>query len=63
LPYLVAKVDGKVVGYAYAFPYRARSAYRFTIEESVYLAPEFQWQGIAQKLLSELISLCRTKGF
>jgi phosphinothricin acetyltransferase len=63
LPYLVAKVDGKVAGYAYAFPYRARSAYRFTVEESVYLSPEFQGQGIAQKLLGELISQCRAKGY
>lgn len=62
LPYLVAKIDGKIAGYAYAFPYRARSAYRFTVEESVYLAAEFQGQGIAQKLLGELINQCRAKG-
>ena len=39
-PYLVADVDGAVVGYAYAGPYRARPAYRFTVENSVYVAPD-----------------------
>src|SRR5438105_1665894 len=46
LPYIVAKTDGKVVGYAYAFPYRPRTAYRFTVEESVYVAEGFQGKGI-----------------
>jgi len=63
LPYLVAKIDGKVVGYAYAFLYRARTGYRFTVEESVYVADGFKGAGIGHKLLSALITLCREQGY
>src|SRR6267143_2713356 len=45
-PYLVADVDGAVAGYAYAGPYRARPAYRFSVENSVYVAPQMQRRGI-----------------
>lgn len=58
LPYLVAEVDGKVVGYAYATPYRPRSAYRYTIEDSVYVENGLGRQGIGRALLSELTSRC-----
>src|SRR5262249_53988314 len=54
-PYLVAEVDGLVVGYAYAGPYRARPAYRFTVEDSIYLAPDAQRRGIGRALLHRLI--------
>jgi L-amino acid N-acyltransferase YncA len=57
-PYLVAERAGEVVGYAYAAPYRARSAYRFTIEDSVYVAPDHVGKGIGRALLSRLIALC-----
>lgn len=56
LPYVVADLDGIVVGYSYASPYRARSAYRYTIEDSVYVAEGFHRLGIGRKLLSSLIA-------
>src|SRR3954447_4256671 len=58
LPYLAAEQAGNMVGYAYAAPYRARSAYRFTIEDSVYVAPDRVGEGIGRALLSRLIALC-----
>jgi L-amino acid N-acyltransferase YncA len=59
LPYLVAELDGKVVGYSYAAPYRARSAYRFTIENSVYVDHRLSRRGIGRVLLAELIDRCQ----
>jgi phosphinothricin acetyltransferase len=58
LPYLVAVADGAVLGYAYATAYRARSAYRHTIEDSVYIADGMNGRGIGMALLSELIARC-----
>src|SRR3954454_10955094 len=58
LPYLVAEQEGDVAGYCYAVPYRTRSAYRFTIEDSVYIDPARTGQGIGRALLSRLIALC-----
>jgi phosphinothricin acetyltransferase len=58
LPYLAAEQAGEIVGYAYAAPYRARSANRFTIEDSVYVAPDHVGEGIGRALLSRLIELC-----
>jgi L-amino acid N-acyltransferase YncA len=58
LPYLVAERDGAVVGYAYASPYRARRAYRYTLENSVYVADEMLGRGIGSALLSALIARC-----
>ena len=58
LPYLVAEADGKVVGYSYATPYRARSAYRFSIENSVYVDHARYRSGIGRALLGELIARC-----
>ena len=63
LPFIVAKIDGAVAGYAYAFPYRSRSGYRFSVEESIYLAEAYQGLGIGKKLLSTLINTCRNNGF
>jgi phosphinothricin acetyltransferase len=62
-PWLVAEVEGAVVGYAYAGPFRAREAYRFTLEDSIYLHPESMGQGIGGSLLRELITLSRRGGF
>jgi L-amino acid N-acyltransferase YncA len=59
LPYLAAEQAGEVVGYCYAAPYRARSAYRFTIEDSVYVDAARAGQGIGRALLSRLIALCQ----
>jgi phosphinothricin acetyltransferase len=58
LPYLVAEVEGIVLGYSYATPYRTRSAYRFTIENSVYVASDMAKRGIGSALLEELVSRC-----
>jgi L-amino acid N-acyltransferase YncA len=62
-PYLVAELGGRVMGYAYANAYRTRPAYRFTVENSVYIAPDAQGQGIGRALLAELIAACTAKGF
>lgn len=61
LPYLAAEIDGAVRGYAYAGPYRPRPAYRFTVEDSIYVHPEFHRRGIGAKLLSSLIEACRER--
>jgi phosphinothricin acetyltransferase len=58
LPYIVAEKDGRVLGYSYAGPYRTRSAYRFTVENSVYVDKDAAGQGIGRALLTELIRLC-----
>jgi phosphinothricin acetyltransferase len=58
MPYLVAEHAGAVVGYAYAALYRSRSAYRFTLEDSVYVDPHWVGQGIGRALLAQLIAHC-----
>src|SRR5258708_7585842 len=58
LPYLVAELDKRVAGYAYATPYRTRSAYRFTIENSVYVDQARHRAGVGRALLTELIARC-----
>ena len=60
LPWLVAVRDGRVAGYAYAAPYRPRAAYRYTLEDSVYVAPWAMRRGAGAALLAELIARCRT---
>jgi phosphinothricin acetyltransferase len=62
-PYLVALLDGQLVGYAYAGPYRPRPAYRFTVENSVYLAPASHRRGIGLRLMQQLIPACEVRGF
>jgi phosphinothricin acetyltransferase len=56
LPYLVAEADGRLLGYAYAAPYRPRSAYRFSVEDSIYLDPGAMRRGIGRALLTRLIA-------
>lgn len=58
LPYLVADYEGAVVGYSYAAPYRARPAYRYTVENSVYVAEGLHRHGVGRALLSALIARC-----
>ncbi|MGA8444888.1 MAG: N-acetyltransferase family protein [Roseiarcus sp.] len=58
LPYLVAEERGETVGFAYAAAYRPRPAYRFTIEDSVYVADGLRGHGIGSALLGELIVCC-----
>jgi phosphinothricin acetyltransferase len=62
-PYLVAILEGEVVGYAYAGPYRPRPAYRFTVENSVYLAPAIHRRGIGLQLMRRLIVECERCGY
>jgi phosphinothricin acetyltransferase len=62
-PYLVAEATGEILGYAYAGPYRARPAYRFTVEDSVYIAPEAQRRGLGRLLLEQLIVESETRDY
>jgi L-amino acid N-acyltransferase YncA len=62
-PYLIAEMDHKVVGYAYASKYRLRSAYEYTIEDSVYVSPNFIGQGVGESLLNNLIQKCTSLGY
>jgi L-amino acid N-acyltransferase YncA len=62
-PYVVAvDGDGRILGYAYAGPYRTRSAYRHTVEDSIYLAPDQGRRGIGRLLLERLIADCTAMG-
>jgi L-amino acid N-acyltransferase YncA len=56
LPYVVAERDGKILGYCYAGPFRPRSAYRFTLEDSVYIDPAEVGRGIGRRLLREVLT-------
>jgi L-amino acid N-acyltransferase YncA len=62
LPYLCAVDGDNIVGYAYAGPYRPRSAYRFTVEDSVYVAPGAAGRGVGRALLRALIEICTGLG-
>src|SRR5262249_43497736 len=62
-PYLAAEVDGTVAGYAYAGTYRPRYGYRWTVEDSIYIAPELHRRGIGRALLTRLIEECEGHGF
>jgi len=62
-PYIVAEADGRLAGYAYASYFRPRPAYRFTVENSVYVAPDMHRRGIGKILLDRLIVECTTRGF
>ncbi len=62
-PYLAAEADGALIGYAYAAPYRPRPAYRFTVEDSVYVAPDAQRRGAGRALLAALIAAAERKGY
>ena len=62
-PYFAASLEGRVVGYAYAGAYRPRPAYRFTVENSVYLQPAIHRRGIGLQLLQRLIAECDARGY
>ncbi len=62
-PYLVAEREGEILGYAYAGAYRTRPAYRSTVEDSIYIAPQAQGQGIGRALLTALIAECERRDF
>jgi L-amino acid N-acyltransferase YncA len=62
LPYLVVEDDGAVTGFAYASPFRTRPGYKYSIEDSIYLAPEACGRGLGKALLMRLIELCAARG-
>jgi phosphinothricin acetyltransferase len=62
LPWLVAQRGGQVLGYAYANHFRPRLAYRFCLEDSIYLHPDAQGQGVGRLLLTELVTRCEAAG-
>jgi phosphinothricin acetyltransferase len=62
-PYLAAERNGELAGYAYAGPYRPRRAYRFSVEDSVYIAPHMHRTGVGRALLSGLIEAATARGF
>lgn len=62
LPWLIAEEDGAVLGFAYANHFRPRRAYRFCVEDSIYLAPQALGRGIGRLLLAELIARCEAQG-
>ena len=62
-PFLVAEVDALVVGYAYAAPFRDRPAYAGTVEDSIYLDPDWTGRGIGKALLTALVDACEAAGF
>nr|WP_236657334.1 GNAT family N-acetyltransferase [Acidisarcina polymorpha] len=61
LPYLVAELEGYIVGYSYAAPFRPREGYRFTVEDSIYVRADCRGHGVGKKLLSELLSKCQER--
>jgi phosphinothricin acetyltransferase len=62
-PYRVAEEDGRVLGYAYAGPYRPRPAYRGRVEDSIYVDPQAQRRGVGRLLLADLIATAQARGF
>ena len=62
LPYLVAEQDGKIVGFAYGNWFKPRPAYRYSVEDSIYLAPDLHRKGLGRALLAELLARCEAAG-
>jgi L-amino acid N-acyltransferase YncA len=62
-PFLVVERAGVVAGYAYAGPYHARPAYHWSVEDSIYVAPEFHREGLGRRLMARLIADAETRGF
>ncbi|HEY8571675.1 N-acetyltransferase family protein [Phenylobacterium sp.] len=62
LPYLVAEAEGRVLGFAYAAPFRLRAAYRYTAEDSVYIAPDAHRKGVGRAVLSAVLDECAALG-
>lgn len=62
LPYLLAEDQGRILGFAYAGPFRLRAAYRYTVEDSVYVAPDAQGMGVGRAVLSAVIKACEALG-
>ncbi|NND90271.1 MAG: N-acetyltransferase [Granulosicoccus sp.] len=62
-PSLTARIDGRIAGFAYAGNYKPRSAYRFTVEDSIYVAPDHIGQGVGRALLNALVTRCTMQGY
>lgn len=63
-PYIAAEApDGTLLGYAYASAFRTRPAYRWLVEDSIYLAPQARGKGVGKALLRELLARCEALGF
>jgi L-amino acid N-acyltransferase YncA len=62
-PYLVAEIEGAIAGYAYAGPYRARPAYHWSVEDSIYVAPLSHRKGVGRALIERLIADAEAAGF
>jgi L-amino acid N-acyltransferase YncA len=62
-PYLAAEVEGAIAGYAYAAPYRSRPAYKWSVEDSIYVAPAMHRKGIGGLLLRRLVAESEQRGF
>lgn len=62
LPYLTAETEGRILGFAYAGPFRPRAAYRYTVEDSVYIAPNAIGQGVGKALLEAVLINCEAMG-
>ncbi|MEO7159169.1 MAG: N-acetyltransferase family protein [Polaromonas sp.] len=62
LPYLVAEQDGNILGFAYGNWFKPRPAYRYSVEDSIYLAPGLQRKGLGRALLAELLARCEAVG-
>ncbi len=62
LPYLVAEDDGKIAGFTYGNWFKPRPAYRYSVEDSIYLAPELHRKGLGRALLAELLARCEAVG-
>lgn len=62
-PYFVCEIDGNIAGYCYAHPWKERAAYRYTLETTVYISPQYLHKGIGRKLMEKLINSCTERGF
>lgn len=62
LPYFVLEVDGEILAYAYAAPFRLRGGYRYTAEDSVYVRQDRRGRGLGRAVLARVIQACREKG-
>jgi L-amino acid N-acyltransferase YncA len=62
-PYFAAEVSGRILGYGYASAYRTRPGYRYSVEDSIYVAPDAHRRGVGRALLAALIAACTERGY